>query len=86
MADFGSVQRVAYIIPIAVGLLVGRKGARRRSGSVNVSRAVSRYREPIHPSAWNRNSANFALTEFSEVRCLQATPKQHQNNPFWCCP
>jgi hypothetical protein len=22
----------------------------------------------IHPSAWNRNSANFALTEFSEVR------------------
>jgi hypothetical protein len=22
----------------------------------------------IHPSAWNRNSANFAITEFSEVR------------------
>jgi hypothetical protein len=22
----------------------------------------------IHPSAWNRNSANFAFTEFSEVR------------------
>src|SRR5918993_5645743 len=25
----------------------------------------------IHPSAWNRNSANFALTEFSEVRACQ---------------
>src|SRR5215211_4612638 len=23
---------------------------------------------PIHRSAWNRNSANFAITEFSEVR------------------
>jgi hypothetical protein len=59
VADFGSVQGVAYIIPKAVGLLVGRKGARRRSGSVNVSRAVSRYREPIHPSAWNTNSRKF---------------------------
>ena len=30
--------------------------------------------------------ANFVMTKFYEVRCLQATPKQHQNNPFWCCP
>jgi hypothetical protein len=27
----------------------------------------------IHPSAWNRNSANFALTEFSEVQQLFRT-------------
>src|SRR5215207_1407688 len=25
----------------------------------------------IHRSAWNRNSANFAITEFSEVRMLR---------------
>src|SRR5829696_6175976 len=30
---------------------------------------------PIHSSAWKWNSANFVLTEFSEVRYLQATPK-----------
>jgi hypothetical protein len=59
VADFGSVQGVAYIIPIAVGLLVGRKDARRRSGSVNVSRAVSRYREPMHPTSWKGNSEKF---------------------------
>jgi hypothetical protein len=32
----------------------------------------------IHPSAWKWNSANFAITEFSEVRYPQAMPKQHQ--------
>jgi hypothetical protein len=25
-------------------------------------------RRVIHPSSWKRNSANFVLTEFSEVR------------------
>jgi hypothetical protein len=28
--------------------------------------------EVIHPSAWKGNSANFALTEFSEVRIQNA--------------
>jgi hypothetical protein len=30
----------------------------------------------IHPSAWKRNSANFACTEFSEVRYPQVMPKE----------
>jgi len=30
---------------------------------------------PIHPSAWKGNSANFALTEFYEVR-LRRHPKE----------
>jgi len=29
----------------------------------------------IHPSAWNRNSANFAVTEFSEVRLCASGPR-----------
>jgi hypothetical protein len=28
----------------------------------------------IHPSAWNRNSANFAITEFSEDEMRRPTP------------
>jgi hypothetical protein len=33
-----------------------------------VYRRLSRFERLIHRSAWNRNSANFVLTEFSEVR------------------
>jgi hypothetical protein len=32
----------------------------------------------IHRSAWKEKSANFAITEFYEVRYPQAMPKQHQ--------
>jgi hypothetical protein len=36
----------------------------------------------IHRSAWNRNSANFAFTEFSEVRNSLATPSNSKNHSF----
>jgi len=35
----------------------------------------------IHPSAWNRNSANFALTEFSEDEMRRPTPR----STLWVC-
>jgi hypothetical protein len=35
---------------------------------------------PLFGQSRKGNSANFAITEFSEVRCLQATPNQPQNN------
>jgi hypothetical protein len=37
-----------------------------------VAARVSDLRALIHPSAWKRNSANFAITEFSEVACPSA--------------
>jgi hypothetical protein len=39
-------------------------------GSALLFRHAAREQPPasIHPSAWKRNSANFAFTEFSEVR------------------
>jgi hypothetical protein len=36
----------------------------------------------IHPSAWKVNSANFALTEFSEVRYALATPSNSKDTLF----
>jgi hypothetical protein len=42
-----------------------RRQSRQRPWSIGVGLCA------IHRSAWNRNSANFALTEFSEVRSRQ---------------
>ena len=36
----------------------------------------------IHQSAWNRNSANFAGTEFSEVRLPQHPPPINKDSLF----
>jgi hypothetical protein len=33
---------------------------------------------PIHRSAWNRNSANFAITEFSEVHTVRRAPAPYR--------
>src|SRR5918993_1944804 len=43
--------------------------------------------KPIHPSAWNRNSAklNFAYTEFYEVRYTLATPRNTKDTLFGGC-
>jgi hypothetical protein len=57
--------------PIREGLTSGRKSTHTEVGA-------SLPRFSIHPSAWKEISANFALTEFSEVRYSLATPKQHQ--------
>jgi len=54
---------------------VPRRGRRRREGTrwfADIHATPQAYHASpdavIHRSAWNRNSANFALTEFSEVR------------------
>ena len=36
----------------------------------------------IHPSAWNKNSANFAFTKFYEVRLMSALGS-HRTNLAW---
>ena len=38
---------------------------------------------PIHPNAWNRNSANFAFWGFSEVRAVMLTGMQRRGGITW---
>ncbi len=41
----------------------------RRSPTISLPHKVTKkYRAPIHPTSWKRNSANFAYRGFSEVR------------------
>src|SRR5829696_8849034 len=46
-------------------------------------RALVHRPQAIHPSAWKRNSANFACTEFSEVRLRVDLLLDHRLSRLW---
>ena len=62
-----------------------------RSGGPGILEASALLFALIHRSAWKRNSRNFALTEFYEVRLTRflggsqhlASPKQPQTSLIW---
>jgi hypothetical protein len=48
-------------------------------------RELPRRRNSGSPTSENSNSANFVLTEFSEVRYVLATPSNGKDRPFGRC-
>jgi hypothetical protein len=77
--------------PRPVGYCSTRVGIRTKNGAHDPTSCAlylatmnDQSSNAIHPSAWNRNSANFAFTEFSEVR-LRTGRLACKDSPYGGC-